>query len=92
MNINIAFSEIGRKITGFFGRYHFLIFFVFIMSSLIAAMLIINVTVISYSDDSYVSQINNNGFDEETIERLRALKTNEESTDKLTFPGRISPF
>lgn len=92
MNISTAISKLTRSITVFFGRYHFIIFFTCLMAALMVAILIINVTVISHPDDGYVSQIDKAGFDEETIQRLRNLRSPDEATKRLDVAGRINPF
>lgn len=92
MNIPFSVSVISNKISFFFDRYHFIIFFVFIGSGLIGAVAIINASVLSPQDDGYVSQINGVGFDKETMDRLRSLKTTGETVEKLEFSGRITPF
>lgn len=90
--MNISFPTLANKISAFFARYHFIIFFVFIGSSLIAAVAITNSTLLSQQDDGYVSKINRTGFDEETMKRLRSLKTTGETVEKLEFSGRTTPF
>lgn len=92
MTMNVSLPTISNKISSFFDRYHFIIFFIFIGSGLIAAVAIINGSVLSPQDDGYVSQINGTGFDQETMQRLRSLKTTGETVEKLEFSGRITPF
>lgn len=89
--MNVSFPTISNKISSFFARYHFIIFFVFIGSGLIAAVAITNATL-TQQDDGYVSKINDTGFDQATMQRLRALKTTGETVDKLDFSGRTTPY
>lgn len=92
MKTSLSLPAISEKISIFFARYHFIIFFVFIGAGLITAVAVTSTTILSPQNDGYVSGINGTGFDKETIQRLRSLNTADETSEKLDFSGRISPF
>ena len=91
--MNISITAIRKNLAAFFGRYHFIIFIVYIMGSASYAILLISSTVaLSDEPNGYVSTTNNTTFDEDTINRLRQLKAGNQETDKLPATGRVSPF
>lgn len=90
--MNASVGDLQKKVATFFGRYHFIIFFVFLISSLGAAILIINSTVLSEQNDGYTSNINSTGFDQATINKLRDLRNPNEETKKIETSGRYNPF
>ncbi|MDB5165689.1 MAG: hypothetical protein JWM00_579 [Candidatus Saccharibacteria bacterium] len=93
MNISQLFTLIIKRISSFFGRYHFIIMLVYLVGSASYAILLIADTVaLSDEPNGYVSQANDTTFDEDTISRLRQLKSNNQETDKLPVAGRTSPF
>jgi len=91
--MDISLTSIKNSITSFFGRYYTIIFLLYIFGGLIVGMWLINAVIVSSDDPGdYTSQINNTSFDEDTIKRLRELRTAGQSTQKLPVSGRVSPF
>lgn len=66
-------------------------FFVFIAALLSISVLIMAWTVLTPQDDGYVSDVNDINFDEDTIQRLKALRGPTEANGELDIIGR-SPF
>jgi hypothetical protein len=63
------------------------------MGSSSYAILLISKTIeLSDEANGYTSQEATTGFDEDTIKRLRNLKTGDQDTEKLPVSGRVSPF
>ncbi|MDB5177951.1 MAG: hypothetical protein JWO61_334 [Candidatus Saccharibacteria bacterium] len=93
MEIRISLSSIKNSLGSFFGRYHFIIFFVLIVTGLSTGILSLY-SAIQLSDQAngYTSQENNTSFDQDTIKRLRNLKDSNQQTEKLPTTGRVSPF
>lgn len=91
--MNISLTAIKNSIVSFLKRYHFVIVIVYIVGSSSYAILLISKTI-ELSDDTngYTSQENVTTFDEDTITRLRNLKTGDQDTEKLPVSGRVSPF
>lgn len=94
--MKLSLPVIKETIGQFLSRYHYLIFFVIIVSSLSVAMFILNQTIVS-SDNAgdYKAQTSETTqFDTATIEKLRQLRTtNEAPGSQLDLGGgRISPF
>lgn len=91
--MNISITVIINRLTSFLKRYHFIIVVVYIMGSSSYAILILSKTVeLSDEANGYTSQEATTGFDEDTIKRLRNLKTGDQDTEKLPVSGRVSPF
>lgn len=91
--MNISLTVIINRLTSFLKRYHFIIIVVYLVGSSSYAILMISQTI-ALSDESngYTSQQSTSDFDEETIKRLRNLKTDDQNTEKLPVSGRVSPF
>lgn len=91
--MNISLTAIRKNLTTFLGRYHFIIFIVYIVGSASYAIVLISSTVaLSDEPNGYVSTTNSTSFDEETMARLRQLKDGNQATDKIPITGRVSPF
>lgn len=91
--MNISLTVIINRLSSFLKRYHFIIIVVYIMGSSSYAILLISKTIeLSDESNGYTSQENATGFDEDTIKRLRNLKTGDQDTEKLPVSGRVSPF
>ncbi len=74
-------------------RFHLMLFFVFIVACLAAAVLLINNTLKDNAEDpNYTSSINAGFIDQDTLNRLNALHTSAQGTPAPAAPaGRISP-
>lgn len=91
--MNISLTVIINRLSSFLKRYHFIILVVYLMASSSYAILLISKTIeLSDESNGYTSQENATGFDEDTIKRLRNLKTGDQDTEKLPVSGRVSPF
>lgn len=91
--MNISLTVIINHLSSFLKRYHFIIIVVYLMGSSSYAILLISKTIeLSDESNGYTSQETTTGFDEDTIKRLRNLKTGDQDTEKLPVSGRVSPF
>lgn len=91
--MNISLTVIINRLSSFLKRYHFIIIVVYLMGSSSYAILLISKTIeLSDESNGYTSQETTTGFDEDTIKRLRNLKTGDQDTEKLPVSGRVSPF
>lgn len=93
MKSDISLDSIKTFFARAIGRYHFIIFFLFIAIGAGAAVLLLN-NAIAKSDDQngYTSNVNTINFDTQTIERVRKLKSQDQATDRIESNGRINPF
>jgi hypothetical protein len=91
MDINL--SSIQKGITSFLQRYHFILFFVYVISGLsFGIWSIYGIIELSDQTNGYTSQTNSTTFDQATIERLRGLRYSTQETETLPTEGRVSPF
>lgn len=91
--MKLNFSSLTNSIVAFFQRYHFLMFFVFIVGSLCVGVIMLYSTIqLSDEANGYTSQGADTSFDQTTIDRLRDLKQSTQETEKLPVSGRVSPF
>ncbi|HWT40777.1 MAG TPA: hypothetical protein VN081_05960 [Dongiaceae bacterium] len=90
LTVGSLFKPLGKV----FKRFHFMIFFVFVIGCLAGAVILINNTLSSSStDDSYISSISAGTIDQATLDRLQSLHTSTESVPAPTLPaGRVNPF
>lgn len=87
-------KSIGKSIGQFLFRFHALIFTIIVLGGLSVAVLLLN-GVIGLSDQAtdYTPPSTDTSFDEQTIERVRALQPSIEAPEPVEFPsGRIDPF
>jgi len=91
--MKLDISPLINSISSFLRRYHFLIFFVFIVGSLCVGVLMLY-SAIQLSDEAngYTPPTSDTSFDQDTIDRLRDLKQSSQETQKLPVTGRVSPF
>ncbi len=83
-----------KALLAFFRRYHFVLFTVVVVLILSVAVLLLNGIVYKASgeESSPLSGASTN-FDEDTIDRLRQLKTSDQPSEPLDLSqGRINPF
>ncbi len=90
--MNISISDLQNTIARFFQRYHYVVFFVFIVGGLSAAILILSSTVLSDQSDGYQGQTSSTSFDQSTITKIEQLPTPGQETQRLEFSGRSNPF
>lgn len=92
--MKLSFPIIKENITHFFGRYHYLIFFVLVVTGLSVSMFILNQTIVaSDNTNGYTPNTAEVEFDTAAINKLRELRNTDEQTSQLDFSnGRINPF
>lgn len=82
-----------KPIKAFFRRFHLLIFFVFVVGCMAAAVILINKTLADSSSQDYNSSINAGSIDQATLERVQSLHPSSEPAPAPTMPpGRVNPF
>ena len=93
MKSDLSLDTIKSFFSHAIGRYHFIIFFLVVGTGVGAAVILLN-TAIAKSDDSngYTSNVNTINFDNQTIERVRKLKSQDQATDRVESNGRTNPF
>lgn len=92
--MNISLATIKQSLARFIGRYHIIIFCIFVVGGLAVIVFMLN-TVIGRSGDmtAYETTAKTITFDTETIKRLDELKTtNQASTIELPTEKRANPF
>ena len=93
MKSDLSLDAIKTFFGRIFSRYHFLIFFLLIAVGLGTAVILLNMAIAKSDDaDGYTSNVNTINFDDQTIERLRQLKSSDQTTDKIESNGRTNPF
>jgi len=86
-------SNLLRPVGAFFRRFHFIIFFVFIVGCLAASVILINKTLTESSSQDYTSTINAGSIDQATLERIQSLHPSSQPGPAPELPsGRINPF
>lgn len=82
-----------RLFVSFMRQYHLLVFFVFVVGCLSAAVIMINKTLTDTSSQEYTPTNNPGTIDEATLERLRSHHSSTEAPAPEALPeGRINPF
>jgi hypothetical protein len=82
-----------RPFVAFLRRFHLLLFFVFVVACLSAAVVLINKTLTETPEAPYSSPITAGSIDQATLERLDSLHpSSEPSPPPALPPGRINPF
>lgn len=93
MNISISFTSIKKFIVNTLHRYHLVLFVVIVLGGLAVIVFYLNnILVISSQSDGYTSASNNSSFDQTTIERIKQLRTTNETDSQLDLGGRSNPF
>ncbi|QQG51040.1 MAG: hypothetical protein HZB75_00830 [Candidatus Saccharibacteria bacterium] len=93
MNMNISLDSIKKMFATFLHRFHVIIFVVIVLGGVAAAIFVLNNIVVLSSDTSEYTQTTGATFDQETIERVKNLKTSDQSGDDLDLSkGRVNPF
>ncbi len=87
-------SSISKSFGSFVARFHFTLFFVFIIACLSGAVIMINkILTESSADDAYTSSINAGSIDQATLVRVQALHGSSKNIAAPTLPaGRVNPF
>lgn len=93
MNISISFAFVKKFIVTTLHRYHVVLFVVIVLGGLAAIVFYLNnVLILSSQSDGYTSASNNSSFDQATIDRIKQLRTTNETDSKLDLSGRANPF
>lgn len=82
------------SISGFFGRFHAMIFTIFVGGGLaVAVFLLMNILSSSSVPEGYIPPSTDTSFDAKTIERVEELRTLDTQPSTPTLPsGRTDPF
>ena len=88
---SIDLKNISKALSGFFERYHTIIFFLFLGIGLAICMIMI-VEIINLSSQTNMNEATpvNQDFDQSTIKRLEELDSPNHETEQPT--GRTNPF
>lgn len=90
-NISLNPQQLLSGISGFFYRYHVLVFSLVVLGGLSAATYVLYQTVISSQSAEPGSSVVQ--FDEATIDRIKDLRDSDDSGTPLQKPaGRSNPF
>lgn len=93
MNMNISLDSIKKMFATFLHRFHVIIFVVIVLGGVAVSILVLNNIVILSTDTSEYTQTTEATFDQETIEKVKNLKTSDQSGDELDLSdGRVNPF
>lgn len=85
-------SQLGAVLSRFFHRYHVILFSLTVVVGVSAALLLLNglITASNASDDSVIQQ---QQFDKATIKKIEGFGSRTTTSKELQFPdGRTSPF
>lgn len=75
MEVSDAFRILGAKTAKFFGRYHFLLFFMLAAGGLSVATILLYQTLTTPAEEPQASTSASFSFDDTTIKRIRKLKS-----------------
>lgn len=91
---NKSAVEAIKDIVNSIKRYTVTIFIVLIVSGLSYAVILLNTILQDASDTTGIkSSLDNSGFDQATIERVKQLHTSDEKLPDLALPTeRVNPF
>lgn len=93
MNINLSLDSIKKVFSTFLHRFHVIIFVIIVLGGVAASIFVLNNIVILSTDTSEYTPSTSATFDQETIERVKNLKTSDQSGDELDLSkGRVNPF
>lgn len=94
INLTISPDAIKKGFYRFMHRFHVVIFVVVALGGLAASVFILNTIIVTSSDTSqFLSQNTQADFDQETMTKIKELKTRDQGNDALTLPaGRTNPF
>lgn len=82
-----------RLLLTFIQRFHLILFFVFVVGCLAAAVILINKTLTDSSSQEYTSTIDPGTIDQATLERIQSLHPSSQATPQAPLPeGRVNPF
>ena len=93
--MELSSASLKASLAKIFRRYHLLIFTVAVLGGLIVCMLFINNIIVQSGDTStHQPTAPSAGFDKETMERIKALRSADEGRpDDLDLSkGRTNPF
>lgn len=82
-----------RYFLAFLRRFHLLLFFVLVVGTLSAAVVLVNKTLSDTSSQGYTSSISAGNIDEATLNRIQSFHSSD--TPLTALPpqnGRINPF
>jgi hypothetical protein len=94
MNLTLSFSSIKKTAIAFLHRFHVMIFVFIVLNGSIIVILLLNGNIITSGKPSdYTPASNDTTFDQATIQRIKELKTHDQSGSGLDLShGRTNPF
>lgn len=92
--MDISFTSVKKSLGRFIGRFHVVLFVVTILGGLVIVVLLLNnIILTSTRSNDYTPETSNATFDQATIDRIKQLKTRDESSSQLDLSGgRSNPF
>jgi hypothetical protein len=93
--MDISIESIKTGLLSFFKRFHVLLFTLFVLGGLMAAVLLLNdIIAKSGTSTDYVPEAANTSFDQATIDKIKQLRSGSESggDDLNLTDGRSNPF
>lgn len=90
--MELSLGPLQKSLSGFFGRFHFIIFFVLVAAGLMTAIYVLNGAIASSDPSNTTTTSGASTFDQATIDRIRQLRTPDQETRKIQAEGRINPF
>lgn len=84
--------DLGKSLSRFLYRYHFVLFVVVILGGTAVVVLMINNAMIDASDTSSATSSTSASFDERTMEMLGELDDTSTQRPLYIPPGRSNPF
>lgn len=86
-------NSLVKPFAAFLQRFHLLLFFIFIIGCLSAAIVLINKTLTETPEQPYVSPISAGTIDQATLERIQSLQPSSQPVQAPALPeGRVNPF
>jgi hypothetical protein len=94
INLTISPQAIKQAVYQFIHRFHVVIFVVVALGGLAASVFILNTIIVTSGDTrQFLSQNARSDFDQDTIKKIKELKTRDQNGDTFTLPpGRTNPF
>lgn len=86
-------NTLTKPFVAFLRRFHLLLFFVFIIGCLAAAIVLINKTLTETPEQTANPSMSAGTIDQSTLERIQTLQSSDAPIQPPSLPeGRINPF
>lgn len=91
---NLSLDTIKAGLAAFFGRFHLVLYVIFVVGGLAVAVFLIYQIILQATDVSTVDTQPASTFDQATIEKLESLHSSSENIQPLNLPEnqRVNPF